>query len=94
MRWGVMERRKLRRIYKDGRVWIPIEIRKRFKGYRFGIKVENGKIVFDPFEGEKRVFISDGTVYIPASIRRQFKNCYFDIYVENGRIVLDPVKEW
>ncbi|MCS7366609.1 MAG: hypothetical protein NDF52_01880 [archaeon YNP-WB-062] len=86
--------KKLRRIYKDGRIWIPIEIRKRFRGYRFGIKMENGKIVFDPFEGEKRVFISDGAVYIPASIRKQFKNCYFDIYIENGRIVLDPVKEW
>jgi len=89
-----MERRKLRRIYKDGRVWIPVEIRKRFRGYKFGIKVENGKIVFDPFEGENRVFISDGTVYIPAHIRKQFKDCYFDIYVENGKIVLDPVKEW
>jgi bifunctional DNA-binding transcriptional regulator/antitoxin component of YhaV-PrlF toxin-antitoxin module len=87
-----MERR-LRRIYKDGRVWIPVEIRRRFRGYKFGIKIENGKIVFDPFEGEKRVFISDGAVYIPANIRKQFKNCYFDIYVENGRIVLDPVKE-
>jgi bifunctional DNA-binding transcriptional regulator/antitoxin component of YhaV-PrlF toxin-antitoxin module len=86
--------KKLRRIYKDGRIWIPIEIRKRFRGYKFGIRVENGKIVFDPFEGEKRVFISDGAVYIPASIRKQFKNCYFDIYIENGRIVLDPVKEW
>ena len=37
-----MERRKLRRIYKDGRVWIPAEIRRRFRGYKFGIKVENG----------------------------------------------------
>jgi hypothetical protein len=92
MRWGVMK--KLRKIYKDGRVWIPAEIRRRFRGYKFGIKVENGKIVFDPFEGENRVFISDGTVYIPAHIRKQFKDCYFDIYIENGRIVLDPVKEW
>jgi bifunctional DNA-binding transcriptional regulator/antitoxin component of YhaV-PrlF toxin-antitoxin module len=86
--------KKLVRMYKSGKIWIPIEIRKRFKGYRFGIKVEDGKIVFDPFEGRNRVFISDGEVYIPASIRKQFKDCYFDIYIENGKIVLDPVKEW
>jgi len=82
------------KLYKDGRVWIPVDIRRRFRGYKFGIRVENGKIVFDPFEGEERVFISDGTVYIPSHIRKQFKDCYFDIYIENGRIVLDPVKEW
>ena len=85
---------RLVKLYKDGRVWIPADIRRRFRGYRFGIRVENGKIVFDPFEGEERVFISDGTVYIPSHIRKQFKDCYFDIYIENGRIVLDPVKEW
>ena len=83
---------RLVKLYKDGRVWIPVEIRKRYRGYKFGIKVEDGRIVFDPFEGENRVFISDGTVYIPAKIREQFKNCYFSIHVENGRIVLEPVR--
>jgi bifunctional DNA-binding transcriptional regulator/antitoxin component of YhaV-PrlF toxin-antitoxin module len=81
------------KLYKDGRVWIPVDIRKRFRGYRFGIRVENGKIVFDPFEGENRVFISDGTVYIPSHIRKQFRDCYFSICVENGRIVLEPVRD-
>jgi bifunctional DNA-binding transcriptional regulator/antitoxin component of YhaV-PrlF toxin-antitoxin module len=85
---------RLVKLYKDGRVWIPVDIRRRFRGYKFGIRVENGKIVLDPFEGEERVFISDGTVYIPSHIRKQFKDCYFDIYIENGKIVLDPVKEW
>ena len=80
------------KLYKDGRVWIPVDIRRRFRGYKFGIRVENGKIVFDPFEGEERVFISDGTVYIPSHIRKQFKDCYFSICVENGRIVLEPVR--
>ena len=83
---------RLVKLYKDGRVWIPVDIRRRFRGYKFGIRVENGKIVFDPFEGEERVFISDGTVYIPSHIRKQFKDCYFSICVENGRIVLEPVR--
>ena len=39
---------KLRRIYRDGKVYIPSSIRKHFKGCLFDVRIEDGKIVLDP----------------------------------------------
>ena len=88
-----MEKRLIK-MYRDGRVWIPIDIRKRFIGCSFDIREEDGKIVMHISEGSNRIYACSGKVRIPADIRKHFRDCYFDIYIENGKIVLDPVKEW
>jgi len=86
--------KRLVKMYKDGRIWIPAYIREHFVGCSFSIKEEDGKIVMYISEGNNRIYACSGRVRIPYNIRKQFKDCYFDIYVENGKIVLDPVKEW
>ncbi len=49
----VFERRlKLVKIGKDGKIYIPKIFRELFKGYRFAIMVEEGKIILDPVKVE------------------------------------------
>ena len=39
---------KLRKIYRDGKIYIPSRIRRQFRGCLFNVYIENGKIVLDP----------------------------------------------
>jgi bifunctional DNA-binding transcriptional regulator/antitoxin component of YhaV-PrlF toxin-antitoxin module len=39
---------KLRKIYRDGKIYIPAKIRRQFRGCYFSIYVSDGKIVLDP----------------------------------------------
>jgi bifunctional DNA-binding transcriptional regulator/antitoxin component of YhaV-PrlF toxin-antitoxin module len=39
---------KLRKIYRDGKIYIPSSIRKHFRGCLFDVRIENGKIILDP----------------------------------------------
>jgi bifunctional DNA-binding transcriptional regulator/antitoxin component of YhaV-PrlF toxin-antitoxin module len=43
-----MKKIRLRKIYADGKIYIPSSIRKQFKGCLFDVYIENGKIVLDP----------------------------------------------
>jgi len=44
--------RRLIKIDKTGKLYVPAFIRKMFEGYRFYPYVENGKLVFDPVKVE------------------------------------------
>jgi len=46
------EKKKLQFFHKDGRIYIPKEIRSQFEGCAFWVDVEDRKIVLNPVEIE------------------------------------------
>jgi len=87
-----MKRVYLRKMYDNGTVCIPPDIRKKFCFYRFDIYVSNGKIVLEPSE-HGRVRFREYVFVIPAEIRMQFNAKLFKMYVEDGKIILEPVED-
>lgn len=47
--------KRLVRIDKYGKVYIPRPIQKLYRGYRFCVMVENGKIILDPVKIDDEV---------------------------------------
>lgn len=88
------------KVRKCGLIYVPKNIREKYKDRKFLVYEENGKIVLEPYEIDdpalkyalKLQTFKYNCIYIPRELYRKFANHVFSIIDEGDRIVLDPVK--